>query len=144
MPSAVLDSTVLVSAFLKPVPGGVSFDLLRFAERGSFDLVLSEDILEETARVLLTSERNRRRYKYPDDAVTQYCHNLERFAAVVISDPPELTVVRDPNDDMIVACAVEAAADFIISRDHDLRVLGTYEGIQILTPEAFLHVLRSA
>jgi hypothetical protein len=28
---AVLDTSVLVSAFLNPIPGGASFDLLRFA-----------------------------------------------------------------------------------------------------------------
>jgi predicted nucleic acid-binding protein len=46
---AVLDTTVLVSALLKPVPGGVSNDLLRFADGGAFELFVSEEILEETA-----------------------------------------------------------------------------------------------
>lgn len=141
MPSAVLDTTVLVSAFLKPVPGGASFELLRFAEQGEFDLYLSDDILDETTRVLRTSERNRRRYKYPDEAIVLFCRSLGRFA-MLVSDPPQLTVVRDPNDDMVVACAVKAGADYIVSRDHDLRVLESYQGIRIITPEAFLHVLR--
>jgi predicted nucleic acid-binding protein len=61
MLKAVIDTTVLVSAFLRFVPGGASHDLLRFADEGVFDLYLSESILEETARALLESARNRRR-----------------------------------------------------------------------------------
>ncbi len=58
-------------------------------------------------------------------------------------DPPPLTgIVRDPNDDMIVACAVAASASHIVTRDDDLLSLETYEGIVMLTPEAFMTVLR--
>jgi predicted nucleic acid-binding protein len=40
MPSAVLDTTVLVSAFIRPQKGGVSFDLLELAHEGAFELYL--------------------------------------------------------------------------------------------------------
>jgi predicted nucleic acid-binding protein len=43
---------------------------------------------------------------------------------------------------MIVACAIAAKADYLISRDKDLLSLGAYEGISIINPEAFLRVLR--
>jgi predicted nucleic acid-binding protein len=45
---------------------------------------------------------------------------------------------------MIIACAVAAGADYVISRDDDLLSLGTYEGIVMVTPEAFMDVLRAA
>ena len=64
MAKAVLDTTVLVSALLRHVPGGASCELLRLAQEGAYELYLSDDILEETARVLLTSGRIRRRYRY--------------------------------------------------------------------------------
>jgi putative PIN family toxin of toxin-antitoxin system len=47
-------------------------------------------------------------------------------------------ICRDPNDDMVLECAVLAKADFIISGDKDLLSLGSYEGIRILTPREFL------
>ena len=45
MPSAVLDSTVLLSAFL--AQRGVLNELLRYARDGAFLLCLSEEILDE-------------------------------------------------------------------------------------------------
>jgi|ERR1035437_2211467 putative PIN family toxin of toxin-antitoxin system len=49
-----------------------------------------------------------------------------------------LRVCRDPNDDMILECAVAAGAQFIVSDDKDLLVLGSYRGIRIVTPAEFL------
>ena len=63
-------------------------------------------------------------------------------AANVVSDEPEVRIVRDPNDDMIVASALAAKADYLIARDKDLLSLVEYKGIKMLTPEAFLGLLR--
>jgi putative PIN family toxin of toxin-antitoxin system len=134
MASAVFDTTVLVSAFLRPQPGGPSFDLLRLAHEGAFELYLSNDILEETARVLLQSARIRRRYAYPDDAVVEYCRALTGLA-IVVTKVPTIRVVRDPNDDMILAAALAAKAEYLVTRDDDLRSLGTHKKITILAPK---------
>jgi len=142
MAKAVFDTTVLVSAFLKPVAGGVSFDLLRFAEQGSFDLCLSNNILEETAQVLLREGRMRKRYAYPDSAVVEFCQSIA-ILSVIVDSLPDVTVVRDPEDDMVIATALAAGADYLVSRDKDLLVLGEYEGVKIVTPEEFSLVLRN-
>jgi len=47
-------------------------------------------------------------------------------------------VVRDPEDDIIVATAVAGQADFIVSEDKDLLGLKTVSGIRITNTEAFL------
>ena len=141
MVRAVLDSTVLVSTFLKPVSGGASFDILRMAGDGGFDLVLSRAILEETERVLRTSTRIRHRYLYEDAAVVLYCRSVAKVGKLV-RKLPDIRVVRDPNDDMILATAVAARADFLVTRDRDLLTLDRYGGIAIVTPEAFLAKLR--
>ena len=60
----------------------------------------------------------------------------------MISDPPPVQVVRDPNDNMIVGCALVADADYIVTRDKDLLSLGRHDHIEIITPEAFVQVLR--
>ena len=109
MHKALLDTTVLVSAFLKPVPEGPAFRLLALARDDAFELYLSDDILAETSDVLLNRKHLRKRYKYPDSAVDQFCKGLADLAVAVVSDPPPVQVVRDPNDNMIVACALAAA-----------------------------------
>ena len=140
--STVLDSTVLVSAFL--TPGGAADALVDYAKAGCFAYPLAEDILAETARVLLETPCIRQRYPYADADVHDYVQGL-RQAALLVSDLPHLSgVVRDPNDDMILACAVAASASHVVTRDNDLLSPDTYEGITIVTPEAFLMLLRSA
>lgn len=50
-------------------------------------------------------------------------------------DVPEL---RDANDNMILASAIAAGADAIVTGDLDLLVLQEYEGIPIVTAKEFL------
>jgi predicted nucleic acid-binding protein len=44
---------------------------------------------------------------------------------------------------MILACAIAAHASYVVTRDRDLLSLGSYEAITIMTPEAFLGLLRA-
>jgi hypothetical protein len=57
---------------------------------------------------------------------------------------PTIRVVRDPNDDMILAAAIVAKAKYLVTRNNDLLSLGKHKRITILTPEAFLAVLRES
>jgi uncharacterized protein len=135
---AVLDSSVLVSAFL--TQSGTSHAVLSAAREGVFVLCLSREILEETRRSLREKVRTiRRYYAYPDERVDQHIAALAEFA----SDLPELHVVPlDPKDDAIVATAVAARADYLVTGDkRHLLPLGEYEGIKIVTPRQFLDLL---
>jgi putative PIN family toxin of toxin-antitoxin system len=49
-----------------------------------------------------------------------------------------LHVCRDPNDDMVLECAVLSGAQTIVSGDKDLLALRTYQGIRIITPVQYL------
>jgi len=51
-------------------------------------------------------------------------------------DPPLLAepICRDPDDDHVLALAIAAHADVIVTGDQDLLVLKTFQGIPILTP----------
>jgi predicted nucleic acid-binding protein len=52
-------------------------------------------------------------------------------------------VCRDPNDDMVFECAALAGASIIVAGDKDLLAVGIYQGIRVLTPRDFLHLLES-
>ena len=140
MLNAIADSTVLVSAFLRKE--GVSAVLLRHAAGGAFALSLSQAIVIETATVLLEREHIRRRYPYSDEDVAAFCQTLRGSFPLLTELPPLTGIVRDPNDDMVLATARAAHATYLITRDLDLLSLQTYEGITMLTPEAFMALLR--
>lgn len=73
----VLDTVVLVSAFITEHKQGVSAALLQAAERGDYGLYLSTDILAETERVLCEDRRHlKRRYRYSEEAATRWCRAL--------------------------------------------------------------------
>src|ERR1700680_2009312 len=82
------------------------------------------------------------RYEYSDADIIAFCQDLALISTIV-GDVPVVQLVRDPDDDMIIACAIAAGADYLVTRDKDLLTLKEHEGIAIITPEAFLMVLRS-
>jgi uncharacterized protein len=139
--NAVADSTVLVSAFISK--GGVSAVLLREAAGGVFELSLSQEIITETQTVLVEREHLRERYPYTNEDVTEFCQFLQRSFPLVTELPPLTGIVRDPNDDIIIATAHGAQAAYLITRDNDLLALQRYEEITIITPEAFMALVRA-
>jgi putative PIN family toxin of toxin-antitoxin system len=61
---------------------------------------------------------------------------LQRYLSVVntvVPAPIAPVVIADPDDDHVLACAVAAAADLIVSGDSDLLGLKAYQGIPIVT-----------
>jgi predicted nucleic acid-binding protein len=81
---AVLDSTILVRAFL--TPGGAADALVDHARARRIIWAVAEDILAETARVLLTTGRIQQCYPCTDADVLDYLQGL-RQAALIVSDP---------------------------------------------------------
>jgi predicted nucleic acid-binding protein len=51
-------------------------------------------------------------------------------------------ISRDPKDDIFLATALEAQAQYLVTEDNDLLVLHPYETIRILNALDFLHVLQ--
>jgi len=118
MLKAVLDTSILVSAFLKH--SGVNAKVLQQA-KDRFQLHLSEDILEETSRVLLTYERIRKKYIYSDNEAREYLETLRIVAERVIRAVPRIRVIKnDPQDDPFLACGLKSEADYIVSKDNHL------------------------
>jgi len=143
---AVFDTTVLVSAFLNSLlsEGGLSLELFRFAQSDRFHLYVNEPILEETGRILLEEERIRRKYLYTTKEVKEFIQSL-RFVSHFVESIPEVCVIeRDVEDNKILACAIAIQADYLVTRDLDLLDIVSYQGIEIIKPEYFIHLIREA
>lgn len=140
-PSAVVDASVLVSAFLfrDSVPGRI----LRRAAEGGFAMRLSPILLEETRRSLL-SPRLRRTYPHDEAAVRGWCDDLARVGAVFTGPLPDIgPACRDPDDDHVIALAVATGAASIVTGDKDLLALGAFQGVEMVTARTFLTRIES-
>jgi putative PIN family toxin of toxin-antitoxin system len=116
--------------------------LLARARQGAFSMHLSPEILEETTRALLRP-KTMERYRYTADDVAEYQILLAKVAEAVAALPPLQAVPLDRKDDVIVATAVKAAADYLVTGDRrHLLVLGEHEGIRIVTPRHFLELIE--
>jgi uncharacterized protein len=111
--------------------------------RDRYEICLSEAILTETAEVLLSKSKLRRLVAYADSDVRDYIRWL-LIEAEMVTDLPALRVVmNDPKDDPIIATAVAARADYLVTGDRaHLLPIGEYEGVRIVSPRAFLEILE--
>jgi putative PIN family toxin of toxin-antitoxin system len=135
---AVLDANVLVSALLNPESPPAT--VLTAWRSEQFQLVLSEAILEEIARVL-RYPKIAKRHGWHERQVRRFLEDVA-YLAILTPGHLRLNVIReDPPDDRYLECAIESAAHYIVSGDAHLLLLGTYEGIRILAPRTFLEVL---
>jgi uncharacterized protein len=138
---AVLDSSVLVSGFL--TEGGTTAALLSRYRQGAFALCSSLWIVEETERALLRP-RNINRYRYRPQDVRQFLDGLAGSAQIFRDAPEVPAVTRDPSDDQVIACAVAARVDYLVTGDDDMLVLAEHQGIRIVTPRQFLDLLEGS
>lgn len=131
----VLDTNVLVSRFLSPSgPPAQVFDLW---EKQTFQLVVSDPILQEYRRVLLYKDIAER-HGLSDEEVGELIEAMKYLALVVNPKITITAIARDPSDNKFLECALAGEAEFIVSGDPHLLDLGRYEGIEIVSPAAFL------
>ncbi len=138
MLKAVLDTNVLVSALLSA--GGIPNQVLRQAGL-TYQLFASDKILEEAEEVL-RRPRIRERGQLTEDKIREFLAILQTVADIV-PDPPSLQVIEDdPDDNIILGCALGAQADYLVTGDMHLKRLGSYEGIRIVSPSEFLTIIK--
>lgn len=131
----VCDTNCLVSGLIWTVSPA---QILKRVAAGSDLLFTSRILLHELARVLGYSRVRKilkRRGLKSDELLKWVVTN----STLLVPKPlPEVAVLKDPEDDNVLACAVSAAVDAIVSGDGHVLDLGTFDGIPVLTPAAFL------
>ena len=129
-----LDTNVLVSAF---ATRGLCADVFRqvLAEH---TLVTGEVVLRELRRALRT------RLKLPTEIVDSIDAFLRENEVVPKPPEPADVVVRDPDDQWVLATALAGRADLLVTGDHDLLELGSRAPLRIVDPRGFWTLLRSS
>jgi len=135
---AVIDTNILVSAFLSPT--GVPAQLMQRLQQNAFGLLVSEPILAEYRRAL-GYPKVQARHSLDNVALDSVIDSL-RVLATIAEPAAEVHVVDDDaDDDMFFACAVAGNADYIVSGDKAVLAVGEYRGIRALPAAVFLALL---
>ncbi len=139
---AVLDTNIFVSSLL--VAEGQPAQIIDAWRDRRFLLITSPALIAEI-RATLEYPRIRRKYRITDQDIDQLITLLANEAIVVPGDSQMAAgaVPDDPADEAVLACAMEAGADLVVSGDRHLLDLGEYRGISILTARLFLERLST-
>jgi len=113
----VVDASTLVSGVASRPGGGAPWLILASLLDFDFEAIVCPRLIGEF-RDALTSKYFRERFD-PDD-LSEIVANVEE-AATNYPDPEEIAaILRDPDDDYLVALAREAGVDAIVTGDRDL------------------------
>lgn len=139
--NAVIDASVLVSAFL--FPESIPAQVLALGDQGMCALHASEILIEEVRRAL-QKPKLIRNYAYSTHEAETWMLSL-RDRLFIIEHP--LPIIengcRDPDDDHVLAAAKVSGARAIITGDLDLLSLGTFQDIEIMNPRHYLKRLET-
>lgn len=124
----VADTNTALSGLLWQGPPRRLLDLAR--ER-KVSLYTSVTLLAELAEVI-AREKFAERVRAAGLSAAELVQDYERLTEVVTPEPLLAPVSRDPDDDHVLACALAATAEIIVSGDkRHLLVLTEYQGIPI-------------
>jgi len=142
---AVIDTNIWISALLNPF--GYPARIRKSFERGAFQGVVSEPILDEIADVL---NRPRIREKYdvtPEDIEEILTLIEERSEYVLLSG--DIEICRDKDDNFIIETAIKGKVGYLVSRDDDVKFdkevsdfLSNYD-ISIISVAKFLNLIEN-
>ncbi len=123
----VLDTNVLLSAILVP---GTCRELLK-------SQALLHDWFTSAGLVAELAEKLAGKLGLPPERTPIFLV-YRRRARLVSPLPLPARVCRDPDDDLVLATALAAQADVIITGDKDLLTLKTHGGVRIRSPRQFM------
>ena len=129
-----IDTNVFISTIIKP-ENRVGMVVVRM-RNGDYTLLYSQEMLEELTRVI-TRDKIWKKYKLTDDTFNAFLNSIiehgERVQVFTV-----VNICRDPDDNLLLALALDGKADYVVSVDKDLLDLIRIQNIPIITPAAFL------
>lgn len=126
---AVFDTNVLIAAIITE---GVCAKLLHRARSREFSLVSCPFIMSEIRRILS------KKFRLSHDETAEAMEPVSEAIEHVIKHNVKVTgICRDADDDNVLACALAAKADYLVTGDSDLLMLKNFRGAKIVTPRDF-------
>ncbi len=134
----VLDTNVVLSALLWRGTPYRLFQTIRRQEHAQ--LFTSAALLGELGEVLIRPVPQKRLALLGHAAHEVLADYIDAVELVTpLATPP--VIAADPDDDQVIAAAVAAEVDLIVSGDHHLLALGTHRGIRVVTPVEAIKII---
>lgn len=129
-PIVVYDTNVLISGMIW---GGVPYDCIALSQRGEVEGLTCNEILDEFVDKLTT------KFGFSLEGASETVAELLDFLHVVEITNKFKGVTVDPDDNMIIECAIVGSATHIVTGGQKhLLPLESYQGILIVKPADFL------
>lgn len=126
----VVDTNNLISALGWE---GKSRELIRRVIDKEYKLVISIKQITELKRVM-----NYPKFKFTEEQKSEFLKILIEIANIIDTKLSLNIIEEDPDDNVLIECAVETNADYIISGDKHLKKLKKFRNIRILSVNDFL------
>jgi len=126
----VADTNVVVSALLWR---GTPYVLFRAAEERELEFFTSRVLLDELEEVL-ARRKLVKAIRAAGSPRAELFKDYQELARIVTPAQTRHIVLADRDDDAVIACALAARADVIVSGDKRLRNIKSYQGIPIVGP----------
>ena len=133
----VLDTNIVISGLLW---NGPPRSLLDAAVGGTLDIYTSA-VLAMELREALAYAKFAKRITANADSVDRCIGRFMAIANLTAAAMIEGTGSADPDDEHVIACALSAQADLIVSGDAHLLDLKSYRRIRIVTATAALAII---
>jgi len=135
----VFDTNVLIPLIL---PASRSTRLFLRLLGDAHQVVVSPAILSEVREKMLTKSTLWKWLGVSDEQIHRFVDDLAMICVVVItpSNVPRY-VEDDPDDDPIIAAALQCGAGYVVSEDRHLLRLDGFQGLRVLTRDDFAREL---
>lgn len=140
----VLDTNVLVSGFVSfKHPSRAPAQILHFWQAGLFDLCISDHILTEVEKTF-EDPYFKKRLKRENIKIEDIKTLLQEDCILTSHIDAVYGIATHPEDDLVLATAVNAKADYLVTGDGPLlrKVGSSYQGVNLVTPNEFLQILQ--
>lgn len=134
----VLDTNVALSALLWR---GVPYRLLQVIRRHEHAQIFTSAVLLAELGEVLNRPTSAKRLAFIGRAAHEVLADYIDAVELVTPLSTPRVIAADPDDDQVIAAAVAAEADLLVSGDRHLLALGSHRGICIVTPaEAVIRI----
>ena len=140
MITAVVDTNVLASGLVRGLKASPPVQIVDAWHSDRYTMIVSEHIIGELTRTLADPYFQSH---ISGDQSARFLALLRRRAILIAVTIEVRGVATHPEDDLILATAVSARANYLATGDKKLQQLRTYQGVTIVSPWEFLEVLQS-